>query len=1266
MVFPDQSHINHVRDALWKRSVGGASVMVGAGFSRNAEKARPDAHDSPTWHDLAKAMYEKLYPQDDDGSRQSAIAATSGSGNWVRLAQEYEAAFGRGDLHRLIRKLVRDDDFKPGDMHSRLLRLPWRDVLTTNWDTLLERTRPSVVERAYSVVRNIDEIPLASRPRIVKLHGSLPAHFPLVFTEEDYRTYPVEFAPFVNTTQQAMMETVLCLIGFSGDDPNFLHWSGWVRDNLGRSAPKIYLAGWLNLSPHRRRMLEDRNVVPIDLYRHPKSRDWPEHLRHRYATDWLLHTLEYGCPYDVSNWPSPSKPQVLRHPELLEPIERKVFGEPKDEPEPPSSEGESANLTVAVRELLSIWSHNRKMYPGWLIIPADKQPPLSVNTERWEPLILRSLPDLEPVDRLNAIRESIWRREILMEPISQNLEAAAQAVLREIDCQNRAINGAVDTKPDWAIIREAWLLIALALVTAARQRFDRDTFDGRIDSLLPFRNDNRDVVHRIHHERCLWSVNSLDYRALENQLKDWHIENCDPVWMMRKSALLFEMGYLEDANELIVTTLTTIRENPGDDRSIAGPSRESWSLYSASKREDLGHETGPWRRWEELTPLKCNAPAEKRRYAEAIRDTEKNMKGPSFDLGVTRGREIVISNAEYYQWIAARRAVRLTEIAGLPPSTKSGIATASDILGLAADKLFQHEPELAVLLALRTMDYDGDKRLNVTLSRAHVAAMSKDSVTRLARICIDAVEFSLPRIADSDASKRNVFWTERLRVTMEALSRFSVRLDPEMVESIFGRALQWYGNRKIAWDFLLANPVRSILTRSWEALPEQNQRECVLDVLSAPIVGMDDFSTSTAQYPDPGYLLTNDLTVPDRATDESRWQEMIDFLARGLRVGGEARKRASVRISWENFHNLLVNSEKYLVAHALWGDNYTVHNDLPAGTDIFDWAYLLLPEPEPGIAEERFRRKWLNTEISVGEDPLHIDDILWHVGSAISNLKIHKRPLTFSDQEREHLATLVARWAETPVRHLLHVTGVQELMFQERRNGVRRAILGLQSVLLEVRLSEPISERLYEKVQNLNESDISALCLVAGLINALPRRFDDIVLSMRKGLSSDDTSLAEDAAEGLWFWLRISSASTAELRPPPTDLIREIGMVIAARRKTFLGRALQIAKWVFSDGEPEHRDAIGELASQGLGYLAQELRYDGSHDPDDVPLLRWGCTHLALAMAQNGFNADPAVASWVESAENDPLPEVRYAKRPAGERPDDAVSNTPPVSDRPE
>ena len=480
MSIADQSHINRVRDALWQRSGGGASVMIGSGFSRNAF---PDTYNPPTWREIARAVYDKLYPQggDNQGIEKS---------DFLRLAQEYETAFGRSDLHRFLKELIRDDDSLPGDIHIRLLSLPWRDVFTTNWDTLLERARTSVADCAYSVIRNMDEIPLANRPRIVKLHGSFPSHFPLIFTEEDYRTYPTKFAPFVNTVQQAMMETVFCLIGFSGDDPNFLQWSGWVRDNLGDAAPKIYLAGWLDLSPHRRRMLEDRKVVPIDLALHPKAGEWPEHLRHQYATEWLLHTLERGRPYDVTDWPSlPSDQKQAALPTHLEPIEVVKSDTPQEEPHSPPSSSESGNAADSVRQLLGIWVHNRQLYPGWLAAPSSRRYSLSRCTNEWEPLILRVLPDFAPIERLNAIRELVWRKEILLEPILSQLESAADEVLKSIDCQSRTIEGVVDLTIEWATVREAWRTIALALVTVVRHSLDHDVFEQRIEALSPFLQD---------------------------------------------------------------------------------------------------------------------------------------------------------------------------------------------------------------------------------------------------------------------------------------------------------------------------------------------------------------------------------------------------------------------------------------------------------------------------------------------------------------------------------------------------------------------------------------------------------------------------------------------------------------------------------------------------------------------------------------------------------------------------------------------------------
>ena len=78
----------------------------------------------------------------------------------LRLAQEYKATLGSTALDSLIYDLVRDEEWLPGQLHSRLVSLPWTDILTTNWDTLLERAaRVTDREETYDAVTTIGDIP---------------------------------------------------------------------------------------------------------------------------------------------------------------------------------------------------------------------------------------------------------------------------------------------------------------------------------------------------------------------------------------------------------------------------------------------------------------------------------------------------------------------------------------------------------------------------------------------------------------------------------------------------------------------------------------------------------------------------------------------------------------------------------------------------------------------------------------------------------------------------------------------------------------------------------------------------------------------------------------------------------------------------------------------------------------------------------------------------------------------------------------------------
>jgi hypothetical protein len=235
----------------------------------------------------------------------------------MRLALEYEVHFGASRLADLVRREIPDEDYDPGPIHQRLLSLPWADVFSTNYDTLLERTRRLVPERHYELVLVPADIPGRVQPRIVKLHGTFPSHRPFILSQEHFRTYPRQFAPFVNMLRQAIMESTLCLIGFSGDDPNFQAWSGWVRDELGPDAPPIYLCGLLHLTTAQRMVFERRNIRAIDLAPlFPVSAGVSADRRHTMAIEWFLLSLQAAEPPNPLRWPHGSRVPPTVSPEM--------------------------------------------------------------------------------------------------------------------------------------------------------------------------------------------------------------------------------------------------------------------------------------------------------------------------------------------------------------------------------------------------------------------------------------------------------------------------------------------------------------------------------------------------------------------------------------------------------------------------------------------------------------------------------------------------------------------------------------------------------------------------------------------------------------------------------------------------------------------------------------------------------------------------------------------------------------------------------------
>ena len=807
-----------------------------------------------------------------------------------------------------------------------------------------------------------------------------------------------------------------------------------------------------------------------------------------------------------------------------------------------------------------------------------------------------------------------------------------------------------NTTVRWEDVREAWRHVALALVTAARHRFDKTSFDRRLEALSPFLDDDPDVAHRICHERCLRAIYSMDFQALEGLLTEWETANTDPIWMLRKAAILVETNRVDETVKLFEDAFSLIRQAPDDDSSVAGSSREGWALFWAA-----AHEMSPFRkggtdspdpsrfhkRWRELSLRKCDALEEKRHLSNLINRQGEKSEPPLFDLNVRRGQGFYFSDEQRRRWVAARRAVRLSEVAGLPPSAFH-LSMASDILTLAADELTDTEPEMAVRLILRIADYDQDKTLQRILSRARVARMPQGLSDNLVALCNRVIQYALPRLGNPGARVGTMSWVERVRVALEVTSRLVLRLEPKSAEGVFDTALGHYGDDRFHHIWLIV-PLRRLLERSWETLLPDQQARRIPDLLDAPIVGLDGFKEPFGSYDsDPGFLVRDDLPAPCRTADtEDQWKKIVNLLVSGLRAGGETRKRAAFRISYVALQDRLTESESDEVARALWDSQYVGDTYLPGETALADAVFLALPEPEPDLAKRCFGKKWLDVDSPPQGDEESFAEALWQVGNAISWLKHRKRSLHLTEREKSYLAEIAGRWAELPVP-ILRIPFFEDQL----QDFTRRSIFGLRSILSEISLPVSVAKKLYEKIPDLNESEAPGFTLIAGVVKALPDRFDEIVQLMRVGLVSDNPTLAEDAAWGLFHWMKTSNASEASCPKSPIDLVREIGVIVASRKSVSLEAALQIAKWIFDEGNEEQKDAIRELVLQGLGYLVEELRYDRRHerDEDSIPSLRRHCVELAVSMANQGLDDAPAVSRWLKDAESDPMPEVRYAK----------------------
>lgn len=698
------SNIRHyvveIADRLWN---GHASIMVGAGFSKNAQKTNTSTTTFPTWNELGDILYEKLHTSKPNDRDKAYL-------NVLKLADEVEVAFGKEYLNNLIKRVIPNNEYIPSDLHVKMLSLPWKDVFTTNYDTLLERSADLIVDRRYEIVTNKHDLVWSTSPRIVKLHGSFPSERPFIVSGEDYRQYPKKYAPFVNTVQQSLLENTLCLVGFSGDDPNFLSWIGWIRDNLGKeNSPKIYLIGILSLSSGQTKLLEERNIIPVDL-----SGYCSDKVDHYGAIDKFITSINSLNSFKAEDWG------------------KKDTSYRRD--------------TNNHQEVFDQWRELRESYPGWLILPSEKRKALIDVTESvW--LSKEFLSKFSDPNDLLFLFEFNWRIEKGLHPLLNDWATIYESTIEKYNPLHKklqiegAITSETNSKLDWKQITNAWIVLQLALLRLYREEGWGNkwhTLSNRLDKIVSELSPEQKA--RYNYELCLQYAYNFDIVKIKEFLAKWPVDMSMPYWESKRATLIAEFDSTNEAVNILESALKEVRS-----RLNLSPVKNNYSLISTESYIMLLHRCvsradeirqrlfrlesidNYQQRWQNLRRYDCD-PWEELKCFEIEMQSVLNIpktkeKITSFDIGHSSTNYHFGSDKSFR---SAWGYFRFIEEVGLPYHLPNLNILDKECFNNAITVISQCSPFSGNVAMIRFGD---DKTVNSVYNRVTLSMMSRETVS---------------------------------------------------------------------------------------------------------------------------------------------------------------------------------------------------------------------------------------------------------------------------------------------------------------------------------------------------------------------------------------------------------------------------------------------------------------------------------------------------------------------------------------------------------
>jgi hypothetical protein len=1177
---PDFEALRSLQSQLWvPRRV---ALMVGAGVSRMG--CWGDGEPPPVWADLRDQMLRELAAEQDveDDSLLQIDA--------LDLAEEYVALKGRCALKGLILDRFANPELRPGQFHTRLLSLPWVDVLTTNWDTLLESTPNGDAGKRYDIVLTPADISRTTSPRIVKLHGSLPELEPFVLTREDFRTYPVRLAPFENLVRNAMLENDVCLIGFSGDDPNFLEWSGWVRDQLGTEARRIFMVGNLKLWKSRRRFFENRNITPIDLSHLVK--DAPPSDQDARASEIFLQFLESGKQLTPA-WTPVSDFTAI---------------------------DDCTEAEEKINSLIESWIENRHSHPGWLIAPLRKQHAAQRSLRKALGVLRANLDQSSQEAQARVLQQLVWQLDVANMALPADIESRLEDLVQCGDDQQWDIQDRIATHK--------------SLAGSARGKRDWPAFEQRISRLREIANVA--AMREARYEDCLRARDELNLNFIASHVD--HIDAPSPLWKMRKASLLAEIGCTLECVSLLEMAYEQIQveieANKWDSRLLSIHAWCSWLLLR-----------GRWAThdWGKATSLGSNGnnidsdsdPDEildeiEKRVLEIESRSKDHGQAPAlqFDPGV-----YIISERYYSETDELSALIRISDRIGLPLRIGNmNVISPIFIKCLAVSPPTASSP----WYALRAIAANSNSVIDEWFDRSSIANLPPESAIEFAYRIRGAIEFGIHKyevLLGDPAAGNHMDWIGPISELTGLLSRLVLVLSSEEALSHFRFGVAIASNSQI--QNLFRPPGRNLealLSRSLESISPGKRTEVAHSALNLPLMVDPRFGDSAAY-----------LTGVFESFSEHDWRDQIELPGWSKKISelieivelapsDGSRADATQRLLCTFKGGALTGDEIQRFSSALW--SHVDQDGMPSGTTLISGMFLVLPSPE-GIEPRRAFDKSVVQKIAQGN---FAPSLLQSLYRASFGIRGEYESFGLDEDVAANIFQKAVNW--TPNDLAESISNFSRLENQSIDIWIGRALAA--SVLPSISASAIDRSICAKLLESAGDGTRPGLLIALPAITPVdPEYADQSTQVIRHALTSSESHEVICAISAVEWMATLEEEGTFSV---PDALVDALISICVMRREPGLVSALTVIRRFINgtaNWTARRNDLIGSLDR-----LRVEADYNRRNSPktqSDLTSLRRSSVALAVSLSEAG-ESGPTIDFWISQLENDPLPEVRFAK----------------------